>query len=306
MYALTQRSTSEELITNLGWSEKLVDELITGAIRMNYGQDTAVNSFTSFISLAGMQDGYLWSVVGGNWQIPQKLLEKSRATFHEEDITAVTRVEKDGKIAYTVSSTSTESGQTPSEFDVVIVANPLNVSNVKYENFPTPVYTSASTTPYHRTVAEFVKGRLNTSVYGQTEVDDDYPLVILTTKMNGAPFEFCCVAIQVPSEIPQDEVKDYSKPLKEDPVRVWKVFTPKPFTQEQRETLFSDIEDYAMVDWLAYPQYHPPEAIPPFILDDGVFYVNAMEKAASAMEMSAIGAKNCAILAYEYLEGIHK
>ena len=39
-----------------------------------------------------------------------------------------------------------------------------------------------------------------------------------------------------------------------------------------------------------------------FILDDGVFYVNAVEKAASAMEMSAIGAKNCAILAYEYLQ----
>ncbi len=54
-------------------------------------------------------------------------------------------------------------------------------------------------------------------------------------------------------------------------------------------------------DWLAYPVYNPPEECPSFVLDSGMFYINGIEKAASAMEMSAIGGKNVALLARNYL-----
>eukprot|EP00913_Durusdinium_trenchii_P029012 g27202.t1 len=43
----------------------------------------------------------------------------------------------------------------------------------------------------------------------------------------------------------------------------------------------------------------------PFCLDDhGLFYCNAIEAAASAMEMAVIGAKNCVLLAKNRLKGL--
>jgi len=54
---------------------------------------------------------------------------------------------------------------------------------------------------------------------------------------------------------------------------------------------------------MAYPHYTPPEKFWSFVLDDGVFYVNAIEHSASAMEMSAVSAKNAALLAHKYYTG---
>ena len=290
--------SAREHFTQLGWSQRVIDELITGAMRMNYGQSCEVNSFCTYVSLAGMEEASLWSVQGGNWQIAEKALEASGANLHKDDVTAVTRSDEGGQLKYTLT---TASGEDSGEFDAVIVANPLNTSNVKYNGFPTAIYTAASTTPYQRTVAEFVEGRINKEFFHGSQLGKSFPLTILTTEMTGAPFEFRTVAVNVPSEVPQEETKDYMKAYDEEPVRVWKLFTPQPLTQDQKEQIFSDIEDTATVDWLAYPHYHPPDQCPPFILDDGMFYVNAIEKAASAMEMSAIGAKNAALLTREYL-----
>ena len=53
-------------------------------------------------------------------------------------------------------------------------------------------------------------------------------------------------------------------------------------------------------DWLAYPRYRPDERpkLASFVLSPRLYYVNAVEFAASAMEMSAIAARNVANLAY--------
>ena len=298
MSSLIQVSAHDHF-TKLGWSKELIDQLITGAMRMNYGQTTSVNAFCTYVSLAGMEDGSLWSVVGGNWQIPEKVLEASGATFHKKDVMTVTRVSTEGKVQYKI--TTEDGADTGGDFDVVIIANPLNTSAINFLNFPTAIYSSATTTPYQRTVSEFVQGRINKSFFNISDTDKGFPQVILTTEMTGAPFDFRCVAIEVPSEAPQEEVKDYFKSFEEEPVRVWKLFTPRPLTEDEKKQMFTEVKDEATVDWLAYPKYHPPEQCPPFILDDGMFYINAIEKAASAMEMSAIGAKNVALLAREYL-----
>lgn len=51
-------------------------------------------------------------------------------------------------------------------------------------------------------------------------------------------------------------------------------------------------------EWWAYPKYSPPEvSITNFALDNGgLFYLNAWEDAASALEMAVISAKNAALL----------
>ena len=54
-------------------------------------------------------------------------------------------------------------------------------------------------------------------------------------------------------------------------------------------------------DWEAYPRFSPPERFQPFRLAPGLYLNNAWENAASAMEMSAVAAKNCALLIARHL-----
>ena len=49
-------------------------------------------------------------------------------------------------------------------------------------------------------------------------------------------------------------------------------------------------------------RFHPPEEYAPFILADGLYYNNALENAASAMEIAAIEGKNSALLASKHLK----
>lgn len=55
--------------------------------------------------------------------------------------------------------------------------------------------------------------------------------------------------------------------------------------------------------WMAYPRFSAPERFAPFRLLPGLCYVNAIENAASAMEMSAIAGRNCALMAAQHLAG---
>jgi prenylcysteine oxidase/farnesylcysteine lyase len=61
-------------------------------------------------------------------------------------------------------------------------------------------------------------------------------------------------------------------------------------------------EVVALQEWTgAYPKFDPPENFPKFELSTGLYYANALENAASAMEMAAISSKNVALLAAQYL-----
>ena len=56
-------------------------------------------------------------------------------------------------------------------------------------------------------------------------------------------------------------------------------------------------------EWLAYPKFKSPEQFQPFELTAGLYLNNAWENAASAMEMSIVAAKNCALLTAQHLAG---
>ena len=51
------------------------------------------------------------------------------------------------------------------------------------------------------------------------------------------------------------------------------------------------------MQWDAYPRLKPraPENTPPFRLAPGLWYANALESYASAVEISAVAAKNCVL-----------
>ena len=307
MLEMTQIAADEYYTQRQGWSEKVLQELVTGILHVNYGQSTKVDAFSAFVALAGADADNLKAVVGGNKLIAEKALEFSGATFHREEITSVTRVQISNKVLYALNvekdKEDTLAREASNEYDVVIVATPLNVSTIKFHDFPAPIYTAAATTPYQRVILHFIKGRANPSFFGLKDYGTNFPHVVLTTEMENPPFEFLSLHMLVPADVPRHEMRNYQKPICEEPIRTWMVPAPDPLTDEQKQQMFLEIEDETSVEWLAYPVFEllQPKEFPPFVLDDGLFYINAIEKAASAMEMSAIGAKNVTLLTNNYL-----
>jgi len=51
--------------------------MVTGIMRVNYGQDTSVNALVGFISLIGGEEDDLESIYGGNRQLCDNFLERS-------------------------------------------------------------------------------------------------------------------------------------------------------------------------------------------------------------------------------------
>lgn len=60
--------------------------------------------------------------------------------------------------------------------------------------------------------------------------------------------------------------------------------------------------DVVTYDWQAYPAFAPPERFSPFTLEPGLYYNSAVESAASALEMSAVAARNNALAVLDYLK----
>ena len=84
---------------------------------------------------------------------------------------------------------------------------------------------------------------------------------------------------------------DYEKDEKD--FNVWKIFSQEPLTHAQLNKLFKTYESKNVIDWLAYPQYYTKQRHNTFVLYNNLYHINAIEWAASAMEMSVIGAKKC-------------
>eukprot|EP00111_Clytia_hemisphaerica_P007351 TCONS_00021385-protein len=291
------KNTSTQALKDEGVGDTLIQELITGISRCNYGQSTDdVNGFTGFVSLAGAQEGALWNVKDGNYKVPQSLIENSKANIRTNTkITSIKRYERDNKVKYELE------GAPKNEFyDAIIVAAPLEVPScfldcTKCKNWPC----KEELQKYQKTIATFIQMPLNHEYFGVKCKEDMADVVITTDSKENA---FSTVA-------PQKTVKGV---VTEPPV--YKIFSREPLSDALVKKMFivnSDNEnktssDRTVVSWLAYPHYSPPEKFLPFELDEGVFYVNAIERAASAMEMSAIGGRNAALLAYHYLKGAPK
>lgn len=188
---------------------------------------------------------------------------------------------------------NTSSGLTSDTYDMVLIAAPLGrkMANITFRNFDPPIAEFSS--PYHQTVTTLVHGRLNTSFFGYHDPQAFHLGAIFTTD-NPKLF---INSLSVVSPVGDAGEK---LPLQS---AVWKVFSNEELTKEQLNLLFSSYDSVKVKTWLAYPQYSPPEKFPPIILHEHLYYLNGLERAASAMEMSAIAARNAALLAFHRWHG---
>lgn len=241
------------------------------------------------MSLAGAQSSKLWAVKGGNYQVCKYALEMSKANVMlDTKVSEISkRTMKDNTVKYAVITSGDEASYV---YDAVVVAVPLEVKSNRVECKLCGNWPSKGLGHYQRTVATFVKGKLNHTAFGFSS-ESEVPCDIFTTE--NPELSFSSVGMQKNVE---------GKNIKSEDDSIYKVFSRDILTEKQLSNLFSHHDIVKIVDWLAYPHYSPPEKFSSFRLDEGVFYVNAIERVASAMEMSAIGGKNAALLVARYLK----
>lgn len=275
------------------------------------------------MSLAGADSG-LWAVDGGNKRVCTGLLYNSKSELIPAKVTSISvkvRPSKKGIISVIISfsllnfyaspnffrssfsgsSVSLyevnyvgESGSAHSLYDIVVIATPLHQgkSDIAFSGFSPPI-PSHYPGLYHQTVATLVHGKLNVSYLGTSEPASKFTVSeILTTDSKGCAIN--SLSFLDPVHIPDG----YKRPAASHSA-VWKVFSSQPLSPEQLQEMFLSYDSVSETRWLAYPSYRPPHRkTPPFILHDRLYYLNAVEWAASAMEMSAIAARNVALLAH--------
>lgn len=262
-------SVKEAFIEMEGFSESIVNELVQASLRCNYGQTINVHEFVGSVSMAGM-DGELWSVNGGNRRVAERLLEESKAKLIEDYVISVWNNHSNYIISTATINTT---------YDYVVLATPLSENQripLQFNNFVKPI---TSVGEYHQTVSTLILGKLNKRKFPEF-ADDGKSAIIINT--DDSDFFNSIGNLQGINGTGN--------------LNAWKVFSKKPLTNNEIDQLFDSRTEVKIIDWLAYPRYVLPYERRTFSLDNRLYYVNAIEWAASAMEMSCIGAKNVALL----------
>lgn len=286
---MTRRSLSESLL-ELGVSQRFIDEVIAPIMRVNYGQNISIPAFVGAVSLAGAQAN-LWAVEGGNKLVCSGLLKLAKANLIQSPVTTVTlrTTGEDHQYELTYSS---QSEQTSELYDIVVIATPLqqNVnSGISFQGFEPQVPEMVGS--YHQTVASIIHGYLNCTYFGFPDPKLFPFSSILTT--DTAELFFNSAASVCPVNITSGFRRKQPQEA-----GVYKVFSPKPLEKSELKTLFKSYYSVQVTDWLAYPHYGSTQGLPPVVLHENMYFLNGIEWAGSAMEMSSVAAKNIALLAY--------
>ncbi|TRY95231.1 hypothetical protein DNTS_004732 [Danionella cerebrum] len=263
---MTRRSLSESLL-ELGVSQRFIEEVIAPIIRVNYGQNISIPAFVGAVSLAGAQAN-LWAVEGGN-----KLV--CSGDEHQYELTYSSQDQEKHEL-----------------YDIVVIATPLqqNVnSGISFQGFEPQIPEIAGT--YHQTVASIIHGYLNCSYFGFPDPKLFPFSSILTTDTPGLFFNSAASICPV-------NISSGFRRKQPQEAGVYKVFSPKPLNKTELKTLFKSYYSVQVTDWLAYPHYGSTQGLPPVVLHENLFFLNGIEWAGSAMEMSSVAAKNIALLAY--------
>lgn len=286
---MTRRPLSDSLL-ELGVSQRFIDEVIAPVMRVNYGQNVSIPAFVGAVSLAGAQNN-LWAVEGGNKLVCSGLLKMANANLLQAKVDSISPVYSAETPQYRLSYTT--AAATDSQlYDIVVLATPLQESvgsEIRFQDFNPPFDQLSGS--YHSTVATIVHGYLNTSLFGFPD-PRLFPFAsILTTET--ADLFFNSVASVCPVNISAAFRRKQPQEA-----GVYKVFSPQPLDKSELKMLFRSYYSAQVTEWQAYPHYGSSQGLPPVELHPNLYYLNGIELAGSAMEMSSVAAKNIALLAY--------
>lgn len=271
---------------------RIVQEFVGSVNRVNYNQDNGLNALAGLVSLCPTVTGEVVSVQEGNAAMAVAMLQAAHAEIRPNVTVAAVEIGwkkkgEDEKSIYTL--TGGDDGVTPlGEYDAVVIATPFAFSNLaivdasRAKSSPTaaekePVYPPKEFVTTHAT---FVEGAVRSGFFGPS-TRHKTPASVYVEENATVPISSLSLHVQL--NVTHG---------------IYKLFSSEPLETGFLDSLFTSWTVLHHRNWKAYPRFHPPEDFVPFVPISGerIYYVNSLETAVSAMEISAIGAKNVAIL----------
>eukprot|EP00742_Colponemidia_sp_Colp-10_P006681 GILJ01007162.1.p1 GENE.GILJ01007162.1~~GILJ01007162.1.p1 ORF type:complete len:465 (-),score=56.06 GILJ01007162.1:63-1457(-) len=261
---------------------RFIDEPLTGATRVNYGQSGhLINAVGAAVSLI---PGNFYAIAGGNYRVPECLARLADATVHLQS--TVDRISLLSNGSYLIESTSIDSQHhvITSQL-IVIMATPMESARVEFVGIDVPESVT-SKREYQTIFTTLVKGQVNPAYFRYKTVKD-LPADFLTTEES--------------VDIPFTSLSTLS--LFEDGSKLYKLFSRSELSEELLNQIFSVRNQTEVTVWQAYPVLKPlQEGFPAIRIGSGMYYVNGFESVVSCMECSMLAARNVARLAAKDLQ----
>ncbi|KAK1218693.1 hypothetical protein PQX77_018592 [Marasmius sp. AFHP31] len=268
---LTGNSTANYFESN-GVSAQFVNEIVEGALRINYGQNAdKIHAMGGAVSLSA--DGAS-QVTGGNYQIFENFLKYSGATVYLN--TKVTAITSEDENSWTVRS-----AEGSKLYKGVILAAPLHQTGI---DLPPSIVSQVPEQPYvhlHVTLFSTTSPSINPEYVSLPP--NSHALTTLLTTYQGA---------RDGGKAPEFNSLDYQRKIG-DSEWVVKIFSEEEISDEWlNETFSGQVGWVYRKEWDAYPRLFPTTSFPPVKLGSGFYYVNALEPFISTMETETVASRN--------------
>lgn len=278
----------EDYFTQNSISQKYTEELFNGMIAGIYNQNKEINAFASFVTLAGTTLK-AFKITGGNSVLIETIVKKLKSYGEEKfKLYLDEKVEEIYQDAEGKMRIVSKRGEFV--YDYIILANPLLKSSIKFRNFE---ISERDKQPKLFQVNELtdIRGEPNPEYFG-LEKDHKLPKLILSVNKNES---------ESISEIMHFRKVESKEKDKLHETNLYKIQADKKFSKEEIDKLGLFKEGYEITfnhHWdFAYPKLLPVNNetltnLPNFRIHKKIFHLNAIELAASCMEMSMISAMN--------------
>jgi len=257
-------------LDSIGMDKRWTRELVEAATRVNYAQNVdEIHALSGLVSMAATGAS---SVKGGNYQVFEQFVDRSRAKLHLN--TTVTAIERSQNHWVVTTQKGSKS------YDSVIIASPLETSHIEIRPELDAMEHSVNYVKLQVTLATTTSSTYNASYFH----DPATPRTILTS----------AAGARAGLKAPAFNSVNYLRRLKEDSDEwVVKIFSSSRLSREWLEEVFNGSIGWVYrKEWLAYPSMKSRTEFPSVRLADGLYYVNAFEPFMSTMETETIASRN--------------
>lgn len=263
----------------------IVGEFVGSVNRVNYNSDNSINALAGLVSLCPTVTGEVLSVQEGNSAMTMAMLQSAHANLRPNVTVGTVQVVRSGSDGKPPSYRLLQEDGSPvpgeGAFDAVVIATPFAFSKLAVAVDDDAPISGLPPTTFVTTHATFVQGIVRPGFFGTPAT----PASVYVVENASTPISSLSLHITLNAS---------------DHTGIYKLFSSAPLEDAFVDRLF--LPGWAQLhhrNWLAYPSYHDAATTAtPFVLQPGLraYYVNALETAVSAMEISAIAAKNVALL----------
>lgn len=297
-------------------------EVIQASSRVNYAQNLGlIHGLETMVCMS--TDGAM-AIEGGNWQIFAGMLKAAGANVRLDE--RVSEIHKNGNDTYSVVSPTDDSTGVASQghtdtFDTVILAAPLQFSDIKFSPvLPTP----PDAIPYVKLQVTLFASRhlLSPAAFNLPDATS-VPQVILTTLPPDVDLGSREDGVGPAGFFSLSTLGAVANPSSNPPRTefLYKVFSPKPLTTAFLSSVLGfpdpqgDLSSIAEEDiswlyektWHSYPYLYPRVTFDEPQLDNNLWYTSGIESFISTMETSSLMGMNVArLIVDEWMDAQHQ